>query len=373
MKRRSVAPGVAIALLIVGTLVLSSGASSQAADASLPVSTGVTNATLPAIVEASTAILPVTPVATVSEAPAPQADYAAALPIGDQGMKHIWQSLNNCGPAAVVMALSTFGIDVDQETARIPLRGPDVRRGMGPQGVEPWVKENWGLRSMSRGNGTNDLMRTLITNGFAPMVTQWMEDPGYSRIAHWRTVRGYDDAKGVFYVNDSMRGNHVALTYEWFSANWQAFSYRYMVIYRPKDEAKLKAIVGEDWNDIKMREHLYQRNRSDAIARNDSASWLAYGEAAYQFGMFSEAVPAFEKGLQLGSATGVFTLRNSYPQALRALSRTQEADSMQAKLAVLTPVPGTVAFEPDRMAMALYLDRAADAQPLRIARSGLPR
>src|SRR5207249_8003612 len=87
-------------------------------------------------------------------------------------MRHIWQSLNNCGPAAVVMALSTFGIDESQEVARLALRGPDVRRGMGPQGVDPWVKENFGLRAMWRNNGTNALLKQLVANGFAPMVTQ---------------------------------------------------------------------------------------------------------------------------------------------------------------------------------------------------------
>ncbi|HEV8656326.1 MAG TPA: C39 family peptidase, partial [Candidatus Limnocylindria bacterium] len=151
-------------------------------------------------------------------------------------MKHIWQSLNNCGPAAVVMALSTLGVDVDQETARIALRGPDVRRGMGPQGVDPWVKDNWGLRSTWRNNGTNATIKKLVANGFAPMVTQWMQDYSISRIGHWRAVRGYDDNEGVFYVNDSMLGNMVPLRYEWFNRNWQSFNYRYMVIYRPEDE-----------------------------------------------------------------------------------------------------------------------------------------
>jgi len=41
----------------------------------------------------------------------------------------------HCGPAAVVMALSTFASTAKQEDARLALRGPDVRRGMGPPGV----------------------------------------------------------------------------------------------------------------------------------------------------------------------------------------------------------------------------------------------
>src|SRR5438309_11049529 len=85
--------------------------------------------------------------------------------------RHLWQTLNNCGPASVVMALSTFGIEADQEEARLALRGPDVRRGMGPGGVGPWVDQLYGLRSISRMNGTVELIKRFVANGFAPMVT----------------------------------------------------------------------------------------------------------------------------------------------------------------------------------------------------------
>src|ERR671914_432461 len=180
-------------------------------------------------------------------------------------MKHVAQTLNNCGPAAVVMALSTLGIDESQEVARLALRGSDVRRGMGPEPVGPWVDQRFGLKAVWRFSGTNELMKQLVTNGFAPMVTQWVDDPTVSRISHWRVVRGYDDAKGVFYVNDSMLGNDVPLTYDWFDQNWLPFGYRYMVIYEPDDEPLLRAIIGEQWDDYAMREAHYER--MEALAR----------------------------------------------------------------------------------------------------------
>ncbi len=273
-------------------------------------------------------------------------------------MKHVWQSLNNCGPAAVVMALSTLGVDANQETARLALRGSDVRRGMGPQGVGPWVKENFDLRSTWRNGGTIDTIKTLVANGFAPMVTQWMQDPWVSRIAHWRTVRGYDDAASVVYVNDSMLGNMVSLPYEWFGRNWQSFSYRYMVIYKPEDEKLLSAIMGPQVSDAVMRRDLYQRAKSEALTQNTNFAWLAYGEAAYSFGMFEEAVAAFEKGLAMGSPNGVFGLRNSYPQALRALGRQQDAERAAQQLNSISVVPSSgVVAPPDPYAVYLAMLR----------------
>jgi hypothetical protein len=196
------------------------------------------------------------------------------------------------------------------------------------------------------------------------MVTQWMQEPTISRVAHWRTVRGYDDERGVFYVNDSMLGNGVALSYDFFARNWQSFSYRYMVIYKPEDEKLLRAIVGDQWNDMNMRRSLYERVKTEALAWNTNFAWLAYGEAAYAYGKFEEAVVAFEKGLAMGSSQGVFGLRNSYPQALRALGRQQDADRATQTVSSVSTVPATVAPPPDPFAVWLAMLRVTPPELL---------
>jgi hypothetical protein len=364
LGRAPFAVGLAAVILLAGTgFGLRAGTEPASDLATLADAADIVAA--PPVIDTVTAI-EAAPVAAPAPLPAesiPTPKEAPAAAVFDE-MRHVWQSLNNCGPAAVVMALSTFGVSESQEVARLALRGPDVRRGMGPQGVDGWVKENFGLRSMWRNNGTNALLKTLIANGFAPMVTQWMQDPSISRVAHWRTVRGYDDAKGVFYVNDSMLGNMVPLTYGWFGANWQSFAYRYMVIYKSEDEPLLRAIVGKDWSDTYVRQSLYERAKTEAVAQNTNFAWLALGEAAYANGMFEDAVVAFEKGFNMGSATGVFGVRNSYPQALRALGRKQEADKMQTSLSSLSTVPSTVAPAPDGYALFLSIRRSTPFEEL---------
>jgi hypothetical protein len=329
--------------LILGILVATGGA----ADASV----------------ADRAALPVAASSAANAESLPTPKEAPAAVIVDD-MKHVWQSLNNCGPAAVVMALSALGVDANQEFARLALRGTDVRRGMGPAPVDPWVKENWGLRSIWRNNGTNDLLRRLIANGFVPMVTQWMQEPSISRIAHWRTVRGYSDAKSTFYVNDSMLGNMVPLSYDFFGRNWQSFAYRYMVIYRPDQEPLLQAVIGKDWSDLHVRQAMYERAKAEALAQDTNFAWLAYGEAAYANGVFDEAVMAFEHGFNIGSATGVFGVRNSYPQALRALNRRSEADAVAQKINGVSAAPSTVAAAPDAYAMYLMIRRTVPFETL---------
>jgi len=317
----------------------------------------------------------VTGATAVSAMTEPVVEVKAALPALDNtAMSHVWQSLNNCGPAAVVMALSTMGIGESQEVARLALRGPDQNRGMGPAPVDPWVKERFGIRSMSRNSGTNELMKKLLSNGFAPMVTQWMQDPWVSRISHWRTVRGYDDERGVFYVNDSMLGRGVPLPYDWFANNWQPFSYRYMVLYRPEDEPRLRTIIGDDWSDSRNRRNFYERARAEAPAHNSSAAWLTLGEAAYQYGECAEAVGAFEKGIALGSPTGVFTMRSSYPNALRALGRHTDADAAAGRLVNLTPnIVAAAAPTTDQRILDVVVQRQYDTWFASIAEERKPQ
>ena len=299
-----------------------------------------------------------------ADVPVDQTEPAALVapgPAAEVGpMRHVWQMWNNCGPASVTMALDALGVDVTQEEARLALRGPDIRVGMPAGNVGPWVSEKFGLRTVWRTGGTADQIKLFVANGFSVLVTQWLEDPP-SRIAHYRVVRGYDDARQAFLVNDPMRGANVALGYGWFDENWQAFLYRYLVIYRPEDEPKVRAIVGDDWDDVRMRERMYLRARDDAARDGTSPAWLAYGEAAYQYGLFGEAVAAYERGLVLGSPAGVFTARTSYPHALRLLGRSEEADAALRKLTGITSGPVRTSG-PDALAVALAEHRARMAE-----------
>ncbi len=106
-----------------------------------------------------------------------------------------------------------------------------------------------------------------------------------------------------------------------------------------------------------MRDAYYERARQEALVRRDPASLLAYGEAAYQDGRFSEAVAAFEQGLARGSAEGVFTLRGSYPQALRAICREQDALRVQQRLSATALVPTVAAPPPDSTALRIAVER----------------
>jgi hypothetical protein len=114
-----------------------------------------------------------------------------------------------------------------------------------------------------------------------------------------------------------------------------------------------------------MRRNFYERTKVEAYAQDSSAAWLAYGEASYGYGSFNEAVAAFERGMSLGSVQGVFTLRSSYPQALRALGRQKEADAAAQKLSTSTS-SSTVASPPDPFALYLAFMREHSGDEVKI-------
>jgi hypothetical protein len=297
------------------------------------------------------------PSAAVAEGEEPSVALRDAGPSAAiSSMSYVSQSWNNCGPASVVMVLSTMGYQVSQEEARLALRGPDIRRGMPSANVDPWLRARLGLRAIFRTNGTPEQIKRFIANGYPVIVTQWLDDSP-TRIAHYRVVRGYDDARATFVVNDPVRGAGLQLGYDWFVENWKSFSYRYMVLYRPEDQARVKALVGSDWDELAMRERLYLRTQADALRTGSASAWLSHGEAAYQFGKFSEAVAAFERGLSLGPASGIFTLRVSYPMSLRLVRRDAEANAAFARFAALASAPVRAPDGADPLALALFASR----------------
>jgi hypothetical protein len=114
-----------------------------------------------------------------------------------------------------------------------------------------------------------------------------------------------------------------------------------------------------------MRKNFYERTKADAYEQNTSFAWLAYGEAAYGYGLFREAVDAFERGIALGSVQGVFTLRSSYPQSLRALGRHDEANAAAQRLSTNSN-SSTVASPPDPFALYLAYLREHEADPVQL-------
>ncbi|MBI4225256.1 MAG: C39 family peptidase [Candidatus Sungbacteria bacterium] len=166
-----------------------------------------------------------------------------------QNNYHVWQTFNNCAPAALSMTLSYYDIRKSQETLADELRPYHNRRGINddkstpPDELAEKAKE-YGLVAYYRSNGTIELLKRFVANGL-PVVVRTRLDTGHD-YAHYRVVKGYDDLARQIIQNDSYQGKNLRYSYETFEKLWQPFNYEYLVLASPEKEWIVKKILGEE-------------------------------------------------------------------------------------------------------------------------------
>ena len=212
---------------------------------------------------------------------------------------HVFQTFNNCGPAALSMALSYYGINVSQQVL-----GDELRPYQNPQGdnddksvtLEELGEKakDFDLIPYHRPNGNIDLIRMFITYDIPVMartLTKINED-----IGHYRIVKGYNDEIGQIIQDDSLQNKNLWFSYEDFSALWQKFNYEYLVLV-PKDKQEIvEAILGED-KDVKIAWQKAVQNSQKQLEENQYDIYARFNlsVALYNIGNYQESVDEFEK------------------------------------------------------------------------------
>jgi uncharacterized protein len=211
-------------------------------------------------------------------------------------LKHSVQTLNNCGPASVVSVLSYYGINVSQEAARRVLRPYAETRGMSHNVIPPYMaKYDLGAKVLVNGNA--DIIKALVANDIPVIVLQYISETW--RTGHFRVVQGYDDYQGVFYVNDSLLGANLAISYESFDARWDYNWSRYVPVYSGEQVATVAAVLGPDWTEQGMFARTIPDLRAKVAAKpTDWTSWSRLVEALAGAERYHEALDTLENYTQ---------------------------------------------------------------------------
>jgi hypothetical protein len=98
---------------------------------------------------------------------------------------NIAQTWNNCGPASLAEVLAYWGISRTQGQIQAVLRVDGPTRGMTPYGV-PGYARSLGMRALVGVDGTEALVKALISNGFPVIVSQQVSLT--YRIGHYRPI-----------------------------------------------------------------------------------------------------------------------------------------------------------------------------------------
>ena len=229
---------------------------------------------------------------------------------------HQFQTWNNCGPATTAMALSYFGLYLNQAETAAFLKPDPEDRNVSPYEISRYVNEQTSYAALDRSNGTLDNVKRLVANGFPVMIELGIEPPGEYRwlgwYGHYLLVVAYDEALGQFWVYDSWFGtsdvpmenasvNGRILHYEEADQQWRQFNRNYIVFYEPERASEAALIIGEDMDDGIMWQKSLARTQAElAEAPDDAFLWLNLGTVYNGLGQYEEAATAFDQARSLG-------------------------------------------------------------------------
>jgi len=212
---------------------------------------------------------------------------------------HVFQTFNNCGPAALSMALSYYGIIKTQEELGAALRPYQVAGGNNDDKsvtldeMAEKAKE-FGLIPYHRPNGTILLLRQFIALGY-PVVTRTLLEEN-NDIGHYRVIKGYNDITQELTQDDSLQGKNLIYSYETFTRLWKQFQYEYLVLIPPDKESEIKAILGED-ADISKSWAKAVRNAEKELEKNPDDIYAHFNLSVglHHTGEYKRAKQEFEK------------------------------------------------------------------------------
>lgn len=274
----------------------------------------------------ATPIPPVSPAlpATVAEPAGPSTpvpteipnEISAPLPtaIALAGLRHAWQTWNNCGPATLAMNLSYYGSTLGQEEIGAALRRSPDDKNVGPEELAHYARGQ-GFLAVQRVNGDANLVRELLDAGIPVFIETWLEEHPNDGMGHYRLITGYAESRQQWIAHDSyISTNLVAgdggelgtyagiwLPYEETDALWKVFNRTYLVVYPSGKAPAVDAILGERVDDAAMWAAAEARARAEIAARPDDAfAWFNLGSSLWSLGRADEAADAFDRARVIG-------------------------------------------------------------------------
>ncbi len=237
---------------------------------------------------------------------------------------HVWQKWNNCGPSAILMAASAFGLYLDQMEVAAALKPDREDTNVTPDELAAFAKAR-GLLAVVRYGGDRVVAGKLLRSGVPVVAEQWIDVEGRGEMGHYRTVTGFDDPAAEFVVQDSYYGPRRRYSYDDFEAMWRPFLGAYVVVYLPGQQALVESALGADIDDAAMWRRVLTTSEG-WVARQPSEAWawFAFGEALSHNARHEEAVVAFQRAISIGLPTRAFWYQFGYYRSLSALERYED-------------------------------------------------
>jgi hypothetical protein len=265
---------------------------------------------------------PATAAVTPAETPLPTpTSTPTVVPLPESarldGIRHHFQTWNNCGPATLAMALSYFGVHRTQQQIAGALKPDPEDRNVSPYEMAGYVNEHTGeVAAFERANGNLRLLRTFLAAGWPVIVEVGINPPGEYRwmgwYGHYLLVVAYDDDEERFWVYDSWFGTSEvpgenattdgrAIAYEELDRMWREFNRNYIVLFPAQEAAQAADAIGSDMDDLLMWQRALPHAQAEAAAESDDGFlWFNLGTIYNGLEEYEKAATAFDQARAIG-------------------------------------------------------------------------
>lgn len=223
-----------------------------------------------------------------------------------KGVKHEYQTWNNCGPANLLMALSFWNWQgTQQEIADFAKPNPRDKNVM-PYEMAAFVEEMTDLNVIVRVGGNVGLVKDFLAAGFPVILEKGFEGAEFdSWMGHYVTVTGYDDALEEIVVQDSYIMPNMAVSYREVEAFWRAFNFTYLVIFPSERESEIMNILGDQAHDERNFRNALEMASNEAFTltgRDQFFAWFNRGTNLVALQDYAGAAEAYDQAFGLYAA-----------------------------------------------------------------------
>ncbi len=217
------------------------------------------------------------------------------LPGGNQ----VYQTFNNCGPAALSMVLSYYNINISQKELGDQMRPYQNQAGDNDDKTVTFAEmaqkaQEFDLIVYQRPAGNIELIKQIINLDLPVVVKTWLNQE--EDIGHFRVIKGYDQNKQVIIQDDSYQGKNIAYSYQELNNLWQEFNYEFMVLVPKQKQSAVENILGELVNKPQAWQQALEL-ANQQVNNNPNATYAQFNRlrANYYLGNYQQTVDIYEQ------------------------------------------------------------------------------
>lgn len=226
------------------------------------------------------------------------------------------QTANNCGPAALSMALHMYGWEGDQSDISDFIKPVTGDRNVNPEELRYYIRTQAGWLNLEyRVGGDIELLKRLLVANYPVIVESVTSlDPNDALgptddlwAAHYLLITGYDDNTQTFTIQDTYHGADLTISYSQLEEEWRPFNNLYIVMYFPQFEEEMKSLLGSNWDPNLNRQNALAAAQADSAENPDDAfAWFNLGSDLVYFDRYEEAALAYDKAREIGLPLRMF-------------------------------------------------------------------